>query len=59
MKLKMLVDKQILGDLKVEKSKEYELLDIILDTYKIAVPRKQKGKYYTTLINENDGELVD
>lgn len=59
MKLKMLKDRQIYNGLNLEKDKTYEVLDIIQDTYKIAVPMKRQGKFKHVLVNEDEGELVD
>lgn len=59
MNLKILTDKKFLETCVVKKGEFYEVLDIVQNTYKIAVPMKRKGKFKHVLINEDEGELVD
>lgn len=58
MKLKILKETPRLIELGIEKDKIYELDDVIIDSYKIAVPMKRKGKFKYVLVNEDEGELV-
>jgi len=58
-KIKIAQDRQILPDLFIRKDMDYEVLDIVGDTFKIAIPMKRKGKYKYALVSENEGELVD
>lgn len=59
MQIRALTDRQIWKNLKLEKDKIYEVLDIVQDCYKIAIPMKHKGKFQQVLIAENEGELID
>lgn len=59
MNLKMLTDKQIVPTVILQKGGIYQVLDIVVDSYKIAVPMKRKGKFKHVLVNEDEGELVD
>lgn len=59
MKLRITKQTSRLTELGIEKDEEYEVLDIIQDTYKIAVPMKRKEKFKHVLVNEDEGELVD
>ncbi len=58
MRLKMFVNKLILPGLVLYEDGEYEVTDIIQDTYKIKVPKKQKGKFRYVLIKDDEGILV-
>jgi len=55
----MLQDRFIYKGISLEKDKLYEVENIILNTYKIKVPKKQKGRFQYVLVDENEGELVD
>lgn len=57
--IKMLQNREVLKDLTLQKDKIYEVLDIVQDSYKIAVPMKRKGKFKYVLIGEDEGELLD
>lgn len=57
--LRMLQDRQILTNLTLQKDTLYEVLDIVQNSYKIAVPMRRKGKFKHVLVNEDEGELVD
>lgn len=59
MNLKITKQTPRLLELGIEKDKTYEVLEIIQDTYKIAVPMKRKGKFKHILVNDGEGELVD
>lgn len=59
MRVKILKERQILKDLKIEEGKVYEILAVIGDSYKIALPMKQKNKTKHVLVNEDEGVLVD
>jgi hypothetical protein len=59
MNLKIIQQTPRLTELGIEKGKTYEVLEIVQDTYKIAVPMKRKGKFTQVLVNEDEGELVD
>jgi len=59
MKIRMLQDRFIYKGISLEKDKLYEVENIILNTYKIKVPKKQKGRFQYVLVDENEGELVD
>lgn len=39
----MLTDKSPLYDVYLEKGKVYEVTEVIIDSYKVKVPMKQKG----------------
>lgn len=59
MKLKITQQTPRLTELGIEKDKTYEVLEIVQDTYKIAVPMKRKGRFKHVLVNDGEGELVD
>lgn len=59
MKLKITKQTPRLLELGIEKDKTYEVLEIVQDTYKIAVPMKRKGKFKHVLVNEDEGELIE
>jgi hypothetical protein len=59
MKLKITKQTPRLTELGIEKGKTYKVLEIVQDTYKIAVSMKRKGKFKQVLVNEDEGELVD
>jgi hypothetical protein len=58
MRLKITEQTPRLTELGIEKGKEYEVLEIVQDTYMIAVPMKRKAKFKQVLVNEDEGELV-
>ena len=58
-KIKILKDRQILKNLKIEKDKLYEILDVVQNTYKIKVPMKRNGFFKQALVTEDEGILVD
>lgn len=47
------------GDIELKKDEVYEVVDIIQDTYKIKVMKKQKEKFRYVLVKEDEGELID
>ncbi len=55
MKIKSLITKP---EISLIKGNLYEVVDIILDTYKIKIDMKQKGKFRYALIKEDEGELI-
>lgn len=57
--IKILKDRQILKDLAIKVGQIYEVLDIVVDSYKIAVPMKHRGKFRNILVSEDEGELID
>ena len=59
MDIKILKDRQILKDLAIKVGQIYEVLDIVVDMYKIAIPMKHKGKFRNILVSEDEGELID
>ncbi len=54
-KLKMLVNKPFIG---VKEGEVFEVDKVVVDSYRIKVPMKQKGKFYYALIKDDEGELV-
>ena len=59
MKVKVLIDKSIVKDVKLEMGKTYEVVDVVQDAYKVKLPMKQKGKFRYALIKDDEGVLVD
>ncbi len=55
MTLKSLITKP---EINLEKDKTYEVEDIIQDTYKIKIPKKQKGKFLYALVKDSEGVLL-
>lgn len=58
MRLKMLTDVQR-GNIELKKGESFEVEDVIQDTYKIKVSKKQKNKFTYVLVNDGDGVLVN
>ena len=42
-------------DINLVKGNLYEVVDIILDTYKIKIDMKQKGKFKYALVKDDEG----
>lgn len=59
MNLKITQTNQRLTDLDIYKDNVYEVEEIIVDSYKIKVPMKQKGKFRYALVKDDEGELVN
>lgn len=57
--IKLLINKP---EINLEKGKLYEIAEdqeIVVDAYRIKIPKKQKGKFDYALIKEDEGELID
>ncbi len=63
MKLKILKDKYIpthvLNGIELKKGKVYEVDKVVVDSYRIKIPMKQKSKFRYALVKEDEGELID
>lgn len=58
MKLKMI--KNILrGGFALDEGETYEVDSVVVDSYKIKIPMRQKNRFKYVLVNEDEGELVD
>lgn len=55
MNIKAIVNKPQINFIK---DKLYEVEDVIIDTYKIKIPMKQKNKFRYALIKDDEGILV-
>lgn len=61
MKLKITQQTTRLTKLGIEKGKVYEIDEdqpIVIDMYKIKIPKRQKGKFRFALISEDEGILI-
>lgn len=58
MNLKMLTTVQR-GNIELRKSQIFEVEKVVVDMYKIKVPKKQKNKFTYVLVNDDEGILVE
>jgi hypothetical protein len=59
MKLKMLKDRFVDKGINLEKDKTYEVDSVVVDSYRIAVPMKRKGKFKYALVGDDEAQLLD
>lgn len=57
MKLKIFTN-IVWGELLLEKDKEFDVDDVVVDTYRIKVPMNHRGKFRYALIKDDEGALV-
>jgi len=58
MKLKMI--KNILrGGFALDEGETYEVDSVVVDSYQIKVPMRQKNRFKYVLVSDDEGELVD
>lgn len=58
MNLRILTDTQR-GNIELKKDQIYEVDSIIVDSYRIKIPMKQKGKFRYALVKDEEGELIE
>lgn len=57
MKLKVLTD-VARGSIQLKKGDIFEVEDVVVDTYKIKIPKKQKNRFTYVLVNDNEAILL-